>query len=255
MPADVFTEDGYYAVIPEWVLDAPISAQAVRLYAVLRRYADQRTQHAHPKRTTLAARLQVKSVRTVDSAVAELVALGALETFPRYSEDGDRTSNGYRVLGRPSARGRAADCTTPGAADCTTPVQQTAQQEPQPVEPQPTGRENSQRAARGTRLPDVFPVSEDMKAWAAETAPNVGARDHDEFLDYWRAQPGARGVKVDWVATWRNWMRRANDRPRQQGGGASRVAGVATGTQRAQEAGAALERLLARQDAQTELEA
>jgi hypothetical protein len=28
------------------------------------------------------------------------------------------------------------------------------------------------------------------------------------FVDYWIAQPGQRGVKVDWEATWRNWMRR-----------------------------------------------
>jgi len=30
----------------------------------------------------------------------------------------------------------------------------------------------------------------------------------DEFLDYWIAQPGSKGVKLDWLATWRNWCRR-----------------------------------------------
>lgn len=29
------------------------------------------------------------------------------------------------------------------------------------------------------------------------------------FEDYWNAQPGQKGVKVDWHATWRNWIRRA----------------------------------------------
>lgn len=29
------------------------------------------------------------------------------------------------------------------------------------------------------------------------------------FVDYWRARPGAGGTKLDWVATWRNWMRKA----------------------------------------------
>jgi hypothetical protein len=28
-------------------------------------------------------------------------------------------------------------------------------------------------------------------------------------MDHWRAQPGTRGRKSDWDATWRNWMRRA----------------------------------------------
>lgn len=29
-----------------------------------------------------------------------------------------------------------------------------------------------------------------------------------EFRDYWIALPGQRGVKLDWDATWRNWVRR-----------------------------------------------
>jgi hypothetical protein len=29
----------------------------------------------------------------------------------------------------------------------------------------------------------------------------------DSFRDYWIAQPGAKGRKVDWDATWRNWIR------------------------------------------------
>ncbi len=31
-------------------------------------------------------------------------------------------------------------------------------------------------------------------------------------MDYWRSQPGQKGVKVDWRATWRNWMRTAMER-------------------------------------------
>lgn len=27
------------------------------------------------------------------------------------------------------------------------------------------------------------------------------------FFDYWIAQPGAKGRKLDWSATWRNWVR------------------------------------------------
>lgn len=29
------------------------------------------------------------------------------------------------------------------------------------------------------------------------------------FADYWRAQPGQKGVKLDWFATWRTWVRRS----------------------------------------------
>lgn len=29
------------------------------------------------------------------------------------------------------------------------------------------------------------------------------------FADYWRAKPGKDGRKLDWQATWRNWVRSA----------------------------------------------
>lgn len=67
------------------------------------------------------------------------------------------------------------------------------------------------KTKRGTRLPDDFAVSDEMRAWARENTPDVNESEHAKFCDYWRAQPGAKGVKLDWVATWRNWMRRAQD--------------------------------------------
>lgn len=36
-------------------------------------------------------------------------------------------------------------------------------------------------------------------------------READKFRDYWVAQAGAKGRKLDWLATWRNWIRRASD--------------------------------------------
>jgi hypothetical protein len=30
----------------------------------------------------------------------------------------------------------------------------------------------------------------------------------DEFRDYWVAVPGSKGCKLDWLATWRNWVRK-----------------------------------------------
>lgn len=67
------------------------------------------------------------------------------------------------------------------------------------------------RSTKGTRLPEPFEATPDMIAWAREHTPGVGRDEHDKFCDYWRAQPGQKGVKVDWVATWRNWMRRADE--------------------------------------------
>jgi len=64
------------------------------------------------------------------------------------------------------------------------------------------------RPERGSRLPADWQPSE--PAYEGAT-PQTLAR----FRDYWLAQPGQRGVKTDWQATWRNWCRRdAEDRKR-----------------------------------------
>lgn len=64
-------------------------------------------------------------------------------------------------------------------------------------------------ANRGSRLsPDWLPSAEDVAKVKAE-CPLVDAQaEHPAFVDYWIAVPGARGVKLNWGATWRNWMRR-----------------------------------------------
>ncbi|HBT01631.1 MAG TPA: hypothetical protein DEB47_17645 [Citreicella sp.] len=37
-------------------------------------------------------------------------------------------------------------------------------------------------------------------------------READKFRDYWIGVSGAKGVKLDWLATWRNWVRGAGER-------------------------------------------
>ena len=71
-------------------------------------------------------------------------------------------------------------------------------------------RSNRERVNDGCRLPEGF--SPDISAavaigLSAEAAATEAAR----FVDYWHAQPGQRGIKTDWPATWRNWCRRAID--------------------------------------------
>jgi hypothetical protein len=61
----------------------------------------------------------------------------------------------------------------------------------------------------GTRVPDNFQPTPEMITWARENAPATSRADHDAFMDYWRSTPGARGRKLNWEMTWRNWMRRA----------------------------------------------
>ncbi len=72
-------------------------------------------------------------------------------------------------------------------------------------------------AARGSRLPKDWILT---KAWGEEALaiePTWSA-DHcrfqaDKFRDYWVAVSGKAGVKLDWLATWRNWVRNAGPMP------------------------------------------
>lgn len=65
-------------------------------------------------------------------------------------------------------------------------------------------------ARNGTRLTKDWALPIEWSMWAYRQ----GVPMHrvlliaDQFRDYWLAQPGAKGRKVDWEATWRNWVRR-----------------------------------------------
>lgn len=65
---------------------------------------------------------------------------------------------------------------------------------------------------RGTRLPDDWTPSEDLKRWTLDNCPGLnGPYVAAQFRDYWHAVPGAKGVKLDWDATWRTWCRRQHE--------------------------------------------
>lgn len=100
----------YFAVIPEWVLDLPISAQSVRVYCCLRRYADNKSGECWPSRRTLAMRSRT-SITTLDRCLKELVDNGAIRMERRKNSNGDWTSNLYTVLSMPD--GVASDLIPP----------------------------------------------------------------------------------------------------------------------------------------------
>ncbi len=68
--------------------------------------------------------------------------------------------------------------------------------------------------ARGSRLPNDWQLPELWQTWALRNtrlSRSQVAREAERFRDHWLAQPGQRGTKVDWFATWRNWCRKAED--------------------------------------------
>ena len=72
----------------------------------------------------------------------------------------------------------------------------------------PDSQENKKPTATASRLPaDWFPSDDDV-AFCKDNRPDLDYRVvADSFRDYWIAQPGVKGRKTDWPATWRNWVR------------------------------------------------
>lgn len=66
-------------------------------------------------------------------------------------------------------------------------------------------------SARATRIPDDWTLTgERLEAARREgLTTEIAEREALKFADYWKAKGGANARKVDWEATWRNWIRRA----------------------------------------------
>lgn len=93
--------DDYYAIVPEWLLFHPdLSHGAVRLYGVLRRFADQRG-IAFPGLSAIGEKYGVVP-RSVTRHMDELIAAGAVTKKRRIGRDHKATSNLYRVHSRPT---------------------------------------------------------------------------------------------------------------------------------------------------------
>ena len=83
------------------------------------------------------------------------------------------------------------------------------------TEPEPDIREEAKASSakkRGSRLRDDWVLPREWGQWAlSEQWPEPVIREQAEkFRDYWISVPGQKGVKLDWLATWRNWMRNSN---------------------------------------------
>lgn len=80
------------------------------------------------------------------------------------------------------------------------------------------------KRAKGTRLPDDWSLPNEWGKWAQDDLgldAKFIRQQTAVFRDYWIAKAGANATKLDWQATWRNWMRKAaQDRSRDRGGSA-----------------------------------
>ncbi|MGH7743960.1 MAG: hypothetical protein ACREQ5_03960 [Candidatus Dormibacteria bacterium] len=93
---------------------------------------------------------------------------------------------------------------------------------------------------QGTRIPEDFTATPQMVTWAHEECPLTDGRyETEQFIDYWRSKPGKDAEKVNWIATWRKWMRKAQNYAEERTG-RSPPQGSMTGSRRMDKAFSAL---------------
>ncbi len=83
----------------------------------------------------------------------------------------------------------------------------------------PSGSRASSKSPRkpagSKRVPADFAVDADMEAWATESAPLIDwRRETEKFRDWEFKTP-----RTDWAATWRTWMRKAQEGAVERGHG------------------------------------
>lgn len=82
--------------------------------------------------------------------------------------------------------------------------------------PSPATNSNSSTEGprkRGSRLQPEWMPPQNVIAEMRSECPSVDLKiEHRKFVDYWTDKTGKDATKLDWVGTWRNWIRRAAER-------------------------------------------
>jgi hypothetical protein len=89
----------------------------------------------------------------------------------------------------------------------------TEREAPKTRRPRSPGKRASAHPS-GMRLPHAVLPTE-WRTFAQQERPDLDPdRVFEAFKDYWIAKPGKDGIKADWTATWRNWIRKERNNGR-----------------------------------------
>jgi hypothetical protein len=80
--------------------------------------------------------------------------------------------------------------------------------EPEP-EPEVEPKSNKYKSNKGTRF-NLDSIPEEWVLFCKKERQDIDPyKTFDEFKDYWVSIAGSKGIRADWTATWRNWVRRS----------------------------------------------
>jgi uncharacterized protein YdaU (DUF1376 family) len=119
----------------------------------------------------------------------------------------DKEIKQYKEFSEAGKRGAAKRWATPPNGEASNPPNATliATNNHKPI------TNNQEKKTLGKRLASDFCLTKEWEDFCVEQRPELNpAKTFDQFKDYWIAQAGQKGVKLDWFATWRNWVRSTN---------------------------------------------
>lgn len=178
-------------------------------------------QRAREKAAKAAPRNDVTGDSVPDTDASRVTGTDVTRTDTDIDTDTkvERTEVELDSVGR-NAAGVTPDVAAPSASP-----------DPEPQRPPPSADK-----AKGARLPLGWVLPKRWGDWALQERQDLTAEDvrseAECFADHWHSKAGADARKVDWEATWRNWVRRV-DRRRASGSagsaqqGAGKFAGAA----------------------------
>jgi hypothetical protein len=68
--------------------------------------------------------------------------------------------------------------------------------------------EKKEKTNKGSRLSKDWVIPDEYVEFCNKERPDLSAHyTAEQFKDYWIGVAGSKGVKTDWFATWRNWVR------------------------------------------------
>ena len=191
-----------------------VSSSEKLLLIALSNYADENGK-CYPSQRRLSEDTCL-SDRTIRRLLTALTERGMLSRKERVRPDGSRGSDVITLLFCAEISGGAEMVSGgvrksfPGGAEMVsglTTFEPSLEPSSEPLEAQAPAPKPDVKA--GTRLPDDWTPTLDCLPSEFGLSADQFANELAKFLDYWRAVPGAKGRKLDWDATWRNWLRRA----------------------------------------------
>ena len=139
-----------------------------------------------------------------------------LNEFFISTEDGfvspraDKEIKQYKEFAEAGKRGAAKRWGTPPNGEAISPPNATpiATNNHKPIT---INQEPKVKQHKGSRLHPTFTMPDEWGEFCEQERPDlIPNKVFNQFKDYWISQAGQKGVKLDWFATWRNWVRSTN---------------------------------------------